>query len=131
MIWEISVLIVSMAILILVAFLVPTIVQFRRSAQKIEEVSANLDRHLPGILANMDEIATNLSAILIASRQQVKSLSTAVEQVRGMVDDVVTIEKRIKYQIEKPLVQTLKTVSAANKAMQVFLATVTRSRNNR
>ncbi|RMF55821.1 MAG: DUF948 domain-containing protein [Calditrichaeota bacterium] len=121
MIWEISVLIIGISVLILVAFLVPTIVQLRRSAGELEKVSHHLNQRLPGILANLEDISTNLSAILNAGRQHTDTVGEAVEELKGLVDDVVTFEKALKKQVERPIVQTLDTLVAFNRAVRVFI----------
>lgn len=121
MIWQISVLIIGIAVLILVAFLVPTVLQLRRSASELEKVSSNLNRRLPGILANLEDITTNLSAILNAGRQHTDTVGEAVEEIKGLVDDVVQFEKALKKQVERPVVQTLDTITAFNRAVRIFL----------
>ncbi len=121
MIWQISVLIIGISVLILVAFLVPTVLQLRRSASELEKVSSNLNRRLPGILANLEDITTNLSAILNAGRQHTDTVGEAVEEIKGLVDDVVQFEKALKKQVERPIVQTLDTVTAFNRAVRIFL----------
>ena len=121
MIWEISALIGALAILILVAFTVPAIIQLKRSLKKVEEVTADLNGHLPNIMANLDNITTDLSKIMTAGREQVKVLETAVEDVKGLVDDVVGMERKIKRQLDSPLIRTIGTVAAAVKAAQVFM----------
>ena len=131
MIWEISTLIASIAILILAAFLVPTILQLRRTAKKIEDVSGTIDKNLPDILANLREISINLSAILTAGRHQVDTLGEAVNQVKGAVDDVVGFQKRVKGHIESPLLQTVGTISAVSKAVHAFLLVFLRHKDTR
>jgi uncharacterized protein YoxC len=114
MIIEISVLIASIALLALILFLIPSIIQHRKSAKRIEEVSELLNQKLPSILENIDEITTNLNDMLSNARQQ-------VEKLGGAVDDIVDFEKRIKYRVEDPLVETLTTIAAITKAVRAFL----------
>ncbi len=121
MIWEISTLIAAIAILVLVVYLVPAINQFRRSMKRVEEVSNDLNGHLPKIMENLDHVTADLSQIMAAGRKQVSTLETAVEEVKGLVDDVVGIERKIKRQLDSPLIRTIGTVAAAAKAAQVFM----------
>ena len=122
MIWEISTLIASISFLILIAFLVPSILQFRRAAKKFEDVSEKLERDLPDILANIREISINLSALMAAGRHHAESLGETVDQVKGAVDDVVGFQRRVKRQLESPFLRTLNMVSAATRAAHTFLA---------
>lgn len=122
MIIEISVLIVCAAVLILILFVIPTIVQLRRSAKKIEEVSGILNEQLPSILENLSDITSNLNVILSNGRQQVDKLGEAADNIKLMVDDIVGFEKKIRHQIENPIVDTLITITAIAKAVRAFLA---------
>ncbi len=121
MIWEISTLIASIALLILVAFLIPTILQVRRTIKKMEDLSEKLDRDLPDILVNVREISANLSAILQTGRYQAESLGEALDQVRGAMGDIVGFQRRVKREIESPLLRTVDLISAASRAVQTFL----------
>lgn len=122
MIWEISVLITSIAVLILVAFLVPTIIQMRRTAIKFESMTEEIDKQLPDIMANLREISINLSAILAAGRHQAQALGEAMDQVTGAIEDVVGFRRRVKKQVESPLLKALNSVSGASKALHAFLS---------
>lgn len=121
---EISLLIVSVAVLVLILFLIPTILQLRKSAKRIEEVSTHLNRQLPAILENVNAITASLNRVLSSGQQQAETLSEAVQNVKLMVDDVVDFEKRIRTQIENPIVDTLTTVTALIKAVRAFLVIV-------
>ncbi len=121
MIWQISTLLVAIAVVILVAFLVPAIIQFRRSMLRVEEISKDLNGHLPNIMTNLDDITENLSEIMGSAKNQVETLEIAVNEVKGLVDDVVGMEKKLKRQLDSPLVRTVGTVAAAAKAAQVFM----------
>lgn len=121
MIWEISTLIASIALLILIAFLIPTILQVRRTVKKMEDLSEKLDRDLPDILVNVHKISANLSAILETGRYQVESLGETLDQVRGAIEDIIGFQRRVKREIESPLLRAVNFISAASRAVQTFL----------
>ncbi len=116
MIWEVSLLIASIAFLLLVAFLIPAIVQVKRTAERVEIASENLNIHLPNILTNLDEITTNLTGIMTSGRRQMQMLEEATEEIKLMVEDLSNFEKEVKEKIEDPLVETLATITAVAKA---------------
>ncbi len=124
MIWQIGVLIMSLAVVVLVGFMVPTLIQLRRSIKKIEDISVDMEKRLPGVMANVDDITTNLSAILISGRHQAETLNNAVTQLKGVVDDVVDVEKNIKHQIDTKLIRSLATFSAGVKAAHAFMTVI-------
>jgi uncharacterized protein YoxC len=121
MIIEISILIICLAVLVLVLFLVPTIIQLKKSAKRIEEVSGQLNQQFPTILGNITEITSNLNTILSSGRQQVESLGEATQNVKTMVNDIVQFERRIRHQVQNPIIETLTTIVAITKAIQTFL----------
>lgn len=128
MIWEVSLLIVNIAFLLLVAFLIPTIVQLKRTAERVEIASENLNMHLPNILTNLDEITTNLTGIMSSGRRQMQMLEDATEEVKLMVEDLSAFEKEIKEKIENPLVETLATIAALAKAARAVAQSLKKSK---
>ena len=122
MIIEISILIICVAVLLLVLFLIPTIIQLKKSAKRIEEVSGQLNQQLPTILENINGITDNLNNILLTGRQQAEHLGEATQSIKTMVDDIVGFEKKIRYQVQDPIIETLTTIVAITKAVRTFLA---------
>lgn len=122
MIIEISILIICVAVLLLVLFLIPTIIQLKKSAKRIEEVSGQLNQQLPTILENISGITDNLNNILLTGRQQAEHLGEATQNLKTMVDDIVNFEKKIRYQVQDPIIETLTTIVAITKAVKTFLA---------
>ena len=114
MIIDISVLVLSIAVIALVLFLIPSIIQLRKSAKRFEEVSEELNRRLPKILKNIEEITANLNGMMSNGSHYVEKLGDAV-------DDIVDFEKRIKHRVEDPLIETLTTIAAITKAVRAFL----------
>lgn len=120
LIWQVSLLIVSIAFLILVAFLLPTIMQVRKTAQQVEIISADLHQNLPETLANLNEITGNLSQMVSYGKRRMEVLGEAVDDVRSMVDDIVHFERELKTRIENPIMETLSTLTALVKAIRSF-----------
>ena len=121
MIIEISILIISIAVLALILFLIPSIIQLRRSAKRIEEVSGHLNQQLPAILENINQITSNLNTILSNGRQQAEKLGEATSNIKIMVDDIVDFEKKLMHRVEDPLIETLTTIAAITRAVRAFL----------
>lgn len=122
MIIEISVLVASISVLALVLFLIPSIIQLRKSARRIEEVSGHLNQQLPEILKNVNQISSNLNFILSSGRQQAEKLGEAASSIKIMVDDIVDFETKLRHRVEDPLIETLTTITAITKAVRAFLA---------
>lgn len=123
MLWEISLLIIAIAFLLLVIFAIPSLLQVRRTAKNVEFTSHTLNQNLPGILTNLDEISTNFTHTTHSVRSQVEGLSGAVGKINEMADDVVNFEKTIRQEIETPIMETVGTLNAIIKGVRAFLDT--------
>ncbi len=121
MLWQISLLIISIAFLILVAFAVPSLLQIRRTTKSLEITSKTLNQNLPGILTNIDEITTNITDVTHSVKSQVEGLSGAVRKIQEMIEDVVNFEKTLRTEVETPVVETLGTLTAVVKGIRTFL----------
>jgi len=121
MLWEISLLVIAIAFLLLSLFAIPTIVQIRRTVKNAEHTTKILNQNLPGILTNLDEITTNLTQTTQTVNEQVDSLKNVVEKFNSIADDVVDFERNIRAEIEAPIMETVNTVSAVIKATRAFL----------
>ncbi len=121
MLWEISLLIIAIAILFLVIFAIPSIIQFRRTAKNIELTAKTLNQNLPGILTNIDEITTILSDTVHSVSEQTEGLKEGVNKIHDMIDNIVDFERQIRYEIESPLIETVSTISAIIKGSRAFI----------
>jgi len=121
MVWELALLIISIGCVILMAFLVPTVWQLRRTAKRVEIAAETLNHHLPTILTNVEEISSNLTTILISGKRQVSVLEEATDEIRGLVNDIVQFEREVRRRVENPLIETMTTVTAVARAVRAFM----------
>jgi uncharacterized protein YoxC len=121
MLWEISVLIASLAFLLLVIFAIPTIIQIRRTAKNAEISIQSLNQNLPGILTNVDEITTNVTQATQSIGQNIDGLKEVVNKFHLVADDVVQFEQTIREEIEPPILGTLGTLSGILKGVRTFI----------
>lgn len=131
MLWEISLLILAIGLLIVAAFLVPTIVQMRRTALKMEDVAADLDRRLPQILEHVEQISQDLAVITKSGREQVGTVGEAVEQVKEMVDDLTGLRMKLRRRDDAPVLRGLRTITAVTRAAHAFLSVLVSRRASR
>ncbi len=112
---------ISLSVVVLVAFLIPVLLQLRRSAQKVERLADELETQLPDILKNLNQITADLAAMVHSGRNQVEAIGEAVNQAKGLVDNMVHFEKDVKNRHRRSLLQSFKVLSAAVKAVQAFI----------
>lgn len=120
MLWEISLLVIAIAVLLIVIFAIPALLQLRRTAKNMEITTKTLNQNLPGILTNVDEISNNLTQITQSIHYQVNGVRNVVDKFQKMADDVVDFEQTLREEIESPLIQTISTISAFTKGARAF-----------
>jgi uncharacterized protein YoxC len=121
MLWEISLLIIAIAFMLLVMFAIPSLLQFRRTVKSIELTSKTLNQNLPGILTNIDEITTNLTNASQTVSEQTAGLREVVDKIQDMTDDVVNFERQIRAEIEIPIIETVSTLTAIIRGTKAFI----------
>lgn len=109
--WEISVALAAAALLALTVVAAVTLAEMRRTSRNLGELTATLERHLPAILQNLDEI--NRNAQSLKSSIQVLSGKTAetgkgFERVAG---DVHTAVQSLEASVIAPVLKAVKGVS--------------------
>lgn len=120
MILEIGVLILSISVFILVVFLIPTIIQIKRSARGVEKSSEILNAQLPSIVQNINQMSESLNEIISSGRKQTETLAQATREIKLMVDNIVDFERNLQKKIEEPLLETVTTLAAMTKAVRTF-----------
>jgi uncharacterized protein YoxC len=109
--WEISVALAAAALLSLVAVATMTLAEMRRAGRNVTELTATLERHLPAILQNLEEINRNANAL----KSSIQTLSDrASETGKGferVAGDVHAAAQSLEASLIAPLLKTVKGVS--------------------
>ena len=109
--WEISVALAAAALLALVAVTVMTLAEMRRAGRNVTELTATLERHLPAILQNLDEINRNANALkssIQALSERAAETGKGFERVSG---DVHAAAQSLEESLIAPVLKTVKGVS--------------------
>jgi uncharacterized protein YoxC len=115
------VLIASLAFLLLVVFIIPTIIQIRKTVKNAEITLKSVNQNLPGILTNIDEITTNITQVTQSVHQNIDGLKEVVNKIHLVADDIVQFEQTIRQEIEPPILNTLGTLSGISKGIRTFM----------
>lgn len=109
--WEISVALAAAALLALAAVATMTLAEMRRAGRNVTELTATLERHLPAILQNLDEINRNANAL----QSSIQALSDrAAETDKGferVTGDVHSAAQCLQESLIAPVLKTVKGVS--------------------
>lgn len=109
--WEISVALAAAALLALAAVATMTLAEMRRAGRNVTELTATLDRHLPAILQNLDEInrhANALQSSIQALSDRAAETGKGFERVAGDVHDAA---QSLEASLITPFLKTVKGVS--------------------
>ena len=92
---ELAAVIIAVALVVLVGFIVPTVIQVRKTATQAEQLLSQVNAQLPGILHEIKQTNENLRAMSAQAREGVDRASVlmnaigdvgeTVNQVHGMI----------------------------------------------
>ena len=108
MVWEIALAFFLLICSILILYLIPTVFEFKKTLSKITDVADTLQKDLPTILKNINNLSTQASK--------------TGEQLQGVVEDIVAIEQRVTKEIKEPLLEAAATFAGLLKGLQTFVA---------
>lgn len=121
MILEISALIASAALLLLVLFLIPSVVQMRRTAKRLEETSETLNANLPPILSQVHGITSNMTTTSSMLKYRAEDLATEVDRIIDLVHQGADLGKTLQQTLRYPLTESVITLTAMLKGISTFI----------
>jgi uncharacterized protein YoxC len=118
---EIVLIILGIALLLLVIFCIPILLQIWRTAKDITITLETLNKSLPLLLKNLEDITTSINNSTSAVNREIQSFSRTADRIHlvvsGIVDDIQSITPLA---IKSPLYQKLKNAVAIVKGIRVF-----------
>ena len=105
--WEIAI-IIFLAMTVIIVMFIPLIIELRSTLKKISNLVDNLNKDLPGILANINKVTEHTTV--------------ASEKLNNAVGDIVEFEQKISNQIKQPILDATTTIAAVMRGLQAFLA---------
>jgi uncharacterized protein YoxC len=119
---EIILIILGIAIILLLIFCIPILIQVWRAARDIAVTLETLNQSLPAILKNLEEITGSINRSIAAVDREVQSLSGTISRFQFVIKDIVDDIQHISPVIMKlPLFQGIKNVVAVIKGIRMFL----------
>lgn len=111
---------VSITFLLFVCLLVPLLVQIWKTAKSVQASLSTLNRHLPVILKNVEEITFSLSRTSSAVKQRVEELSLTLGKVQGTIGVLAGFEEMFRRSAKVSLFKSVRTISAIVKGIKAF-----------
>lgn len=92
---ELAAVIIAVALVVLVSFIIPTVIQVRKTASQAEQLLSQVNTELPGILKEIKQTNENVRAMSDQARQgmgratvlmhAIGDVGETVNQVHGMI----------------------------------------------
>jgi len=123
---EIGLIFFGAALLLLVLFCIPILLKLWRAASDVTLTLQALNERLPGILKNMEEIATNINQSTTAINSEVQRYSATAQRFHAVMNEVVTgIELISPIALRSPLFRKMTELIPVVKGVRVFLNVLT------
>jgi len=119
---EICLIILGIAVLLLVIFCIPILIQLWRTTKDVAVTLETLNQRLPLILKNLEEITENINSSTTAVNREVQNISGTIGRFHLVIKDVVDdIQDISSLAIKSPVFQSVKHVIAVAKGIHAFL----------
>ncbi len=110
--WEIGVLAAGASLLVLAAVAAVTAAEIRRTGRRAAELGAVLDRHVPAIRQNLDEISRSADALHASLRALGERASETGRGVERIILETRKLERDLREGVVEPLQRIAAGVSA-------------------
>ena len=110
--WEISVALAAAALLALAVVAAVTLAGMRRTSRNVAELTATLERHLPAILQNLDEINRNADALKSSIQVLADRTAETGEGFERVATGIHSTAQSLESSVIEPVLKTAKGVSA-------------------
>jgi len=110
--WEIGVLAAGASLLVLAAVAAVTAAEIRRTGRRAAELGAVLDRHVPAIRQNLDEISRSADALHASLRALGERASETGRGVERIVLEIRGLERDLREGLLEPIQRVAAGVSA-------------------
>lgn len=130
MILEIALGVLAAAVVVLVAFLVPTLLQVRRTVAESERLVTRLNDELPSLLSEVRGVAENVNELAGQAREGVEHASAFLHAVGELGDTVQEVHETVRGQSGKLLVNLASMVAGIKAASAVVKERIHKERGD-
>jgi len=113
---------ISLAFLLMVIFIIPSILQIRRVAKSLSETLETLNRSLPDILKNIEEITFNVRQASNTVQVQVEGLALVAGRIQSIMGVILNLEELLRGKMKLPVFQVLGNFMAFKRGLMTFLS---------
>ncbi len=119
---ETGIALISVAFLLMVIFIIPSLLQVRRAAKHLSETLSTLNGSLPGILKNLEEITLNIRLASNTVQVQVEGLALVVGRIQSIMGFILDLEELLRGKMKLPAFHILTNFMAFKRGLMAFLS---------
>jgi len=109
--WEISIALAAAALIAFAAVAAVTLAEMRRTSRNVTELTATMERHLPAIVQNLDEINRNAQALKSSIQALSDRTAETAEGFERVATGVHSTAQSLEASVIEPVLKTAKGVS--------------------
>ncbi|MCL2669456.1 MAG: DUF948 domain-containing protein [Syntrophaceae bacterium] len=126
---SVAVIVLIAALVLLVVVMIPCVIQIWRSAKEAARTLALLNKRLPGIMGDLEEITAQTKGAALTVGRRVEELSLALERVRGIVAFMGGLETLLRIGFRGPAESSRRGSRAIIRGVSAFLVTLLSGRS--
>lgn len=121
MVLTISVAVIAASIVLFIAFLIPVLLQIRRTSRELEKLFDTARMQVTPLSHDLTAISLEIKGILQSVRRQVDKAEDGITAVRDAAFRLKEFQAEIEQTIERPLLELAALVRAVSRGVETFL----------
>jgi len=121
MVLTISVAVIAASIVLFVAFLIPVLLQIRRTSRELEKLFDTARMQITPLSHDLTAISLEFKGIFQSIRRQVDKVEDGITSVRDAALRLKEFQAEIEQTIEGPLLELASLVKAVSRGAEAFL----------
>lgn len=121
MLLTISVTVIAASIVLFVAFLIPVLLQIRRTSRELEKLFDTARMQVTPLSHDLTAISLEIKSMLQSIRRQVDKVEDGITAVRDSALRLKEFQLEVQQMIEDPLIELAALVKGASRGVEAFL----------
>jgi len=121
MLLTISVTIIAASIVVFVIFLIPVLLQIRRTSHELEKLFDTARMQVTPLSHDLAAISLEIRGILESIRRQVDKVEDGISTVRDAALRLKALQEEIQYIVEVPLLELASLIRGVSRGVEAFL----------
>ena len=116
----ISITVIAVVMVCAVAFLIPLLVQVRRTAKEAEKVLETVRMQIVPVSHDLTLVSGEVNGILQSIHRQVEKVEDSINTVRESAERLRVFEEEVLHRLEAPLIQLAALGSGVSRGVATF-----------